>query len=579
VKTKVQSPRQAASTGKVDAVGADLLCVGPSDAETRLEARGGIGQAVPVAGKTKLEAREEDGPPGSAGKAKGSAMVEAESGAEAAEPQKRKRQAQPEDSVEATPAKQDGMGLAREERSAAGIREEAQAVPTTKMSERSESAMPLTQDTASAMTGLQNNASGKPTALPATRVPERPDSTRATAQSDMVPAGKVAERAESVTPTAQAAVGPTTMSEVETTCGNSNLDQKASWRKKNPAQPTPPPAPPPGSDDEVQMAARSRAGDAPSATALPIMEDAGGNGVCRDAGSTAALIANAMPKRRARNNRQPACAKGHIRVGAAQAKLHAEEEKPRAKKGKRRVKVKRRRRRVEGESAADSRASAQNGGQAGVDAGDDVGDDVGVKDGEDAGVSGDRDTNVGDVTSEVTPIVGKRTRHRHSSKEENIGRSVEVNGGHSRLFDDRRHQIGTVEASANAEVPAHVDAEDDTFGDIDESLSEKEQCHLQRDIGTELMRLPELADKGQDTKDTLSEIVVCMVLTGKKPSEVSDELEGFLGESTPAFVAWLISHLRGPWLRARRARAGATPKSAAAPRGRSGRSRGCVAAG
>jgi len=106
------------------------------------------------------------------------------------------------------------------------------------------------------------------------------------------------------------------------------------------------------------------------------------------------------------------------------------------------------------------------------------------------------------------------------------------------------------------------DPPDDTFGDVvDETLSDEEQRYLEHDVAAQLEDTPGLPPE-PGIKEMLSEFVVCCLLDHKRPSEVHEELKGFLAHNTDGFVVWLTAHLKGPWLRARRARAGATPKAA-----------------
>jgi len=106
------------------------------------------------------------------------------------------------------------------------------------------------------------------------------------------------------------------------------------------------------------------------------------------------------------------------------------------------------------------------------------------------------------------------------------------------------------------------DPPNDTFGEmVDDTLSEEEQRYLEQDVAAQLEDTPGLPPE-PGAKEMLSEFVVCLLLAHKRPSEVQDELKGFLASNTAGFVAWLTAHLKGPWLRARRARAGATPKAA-----------------
>lgn len=106
------------------------------------------------------------------------------------------------------------------------------------------------------------------------------------------------------------------------------------------------------------------------------------------------------------------------------------------------------------------------------------------------------------------------------------------------------------------------DPPNDTFGDmVDDTLSEEEQRYLEQDVAAQLEDTPGLPPE-PGAKEMLSEFVVCLLLAHKRPSEVQKELKGFLASNTAGFVAWLTVHLKGPWLRARRARAGATPKAA-----------------
>merc|ERR1712232_1288328 len=87
----------------------------------------------------------------------------------------------------------------------------------------------------------------------------------------------------------------------------------------------------------------------------------------------------------------------------------------------------------------------------------------------------------------------------------------------------------------------------DTFGDvIDDTLSEKEQQFLECDVLAQIQKLMP-ADKKEDLEE-LSEYVVCMLRARKKPSEIRQELEGFLGTGATDFVRWLVEHLKGPWL-------------------------------
>jgi len=108
------------------------------------------------------------------------------------------------------------------------------------------------------------------------------------------------------------------------------------------------------------------------------------------------------------------------------------------------------------------------------------------------------------------------------------------------------------------------DPSNDTFGDaVDDTLSDEEQRYLEQDVAAQLEDTPGLPPE-PGAKEMLSEFVVCLLLAHKRPSEVQEELRGFLASNTAGFVAWLTAHLKGPWLRARRARAGATPKAALA---------------
>merc|ERR1712007_368555 len=95
-----------------------------------------------------------------------------------------------------------------------------------------------------------------------------------------------------------------------------------------------------------------------------------------------------------------------------------------------------------------------------------------------------------------------------------------------------------------------VDLDDDTFGDIiGETLSEDEQRLLQRNVIHRLDGTPGLPVEAS-TKKMLAEFVICMLLARKRPSDVLTELKVFLDSHTAGFVAWLMAHLKGPWLHA-----------------------------
>ncbi|CAK0896488.1 unnamed protein product, partial [Prorocentrum cordatum] len=106
--------------------------------------------------------------------------------------------------------------------------------------------------------------------------------------------------------------------------------------------------------------------------------------------------------------------------------------------------------------------------------------------------------------------------------------------------------------------------EADSFGrHLGDALTAEEKATLERDVSGRLAQTPGLDPTDKETRAELSEFVVTMLIARKKPSEVHRELEGFLKDETSGFVSWLIDHLKGPWLRAHRAKAGATPKAAA----------------
>jgi len=102
------------------------------------------------------------------------------------------------------------------------------------------------------------------------------------------------------------------------------------------------------------------------------------------------------------------------------------------------------------------------------------------------------------------------------------------------------------------------DLDHDTFGDmVSKTLNEDEQRSLQHDVMCRLESTPGLPVE-TGTKKMLAEFVVCMLLAGKRPSEVQNELKVFLNRRTTGFVAWLTTHLKELWFHAQRAHAGPT---------------------
>jgi len=102
---------------------------------------------------------------------------------------------------------------------------------------------------------------------------------------------------------------------------------------------------------------------------------------------------------------------------------------------------------------------------------------------------------------------------------------------------------------------------------VDESLTAEEQKLLQSDIIDYLENTPDLSSDGlplEEVKEDIAELAVCCLMTKMKTPIVESELSPYLNDHTSSFVSWLAAHLRGPWLRKRRERAGATPKAGAA---------------
>lgn len=95
-------------------------------------------------------------------------------------------------------------------------------------------------------------------------------------------------------------------------------------------------------------------------------------------------------------------------------------------------------------------------------------------------------------------------------------------------------------------------------------LSDQEQLMLRRDIVSYLEESHELSNGKDDVNEDVAEFTVCALRTNMARKDVETEVAEFLHERAPSFVQWLAEHLKGPWLRERRSRAGATPKSAAA---------------
>jgi len=126
---------------------------------------------------------------------------------------------------------------------------------------------------------------------------------------------------------------------------------------------------------------------------------------------------------------------------------------------------------------------------------------------------------------------------------------------------EKSSQKVEIEKPAAAGVSGGADESPDGFFVEALDLSEEEQRLLQTDIVVELQRL----ELNEDTNsvELLAELVIEMLVERKTPVEIESEVSDFLQDAACGFVVWLARHLKGEWLRARRQRAGATPKAMA----------------
>lgn len=128
----------------------------------------------------------------------------------------------------------------------------------------------------------------------------------------------------------------------------------------------------------------------------------------------------------------------------------------------------------------------------------------------------------------------------------------------------KRHRVPAADRVAGV---ADRNIEADSFGEVFDFIDESQQGGEEErllidDISGQLERLSH-GPKDEESKAMLAELTVCMLIAKKRPSEVTKELESFLGEHSPEFVQWLSGHVQGPWLQTLRTLAGATPKAAA----------------
>lgn len=119
------------------------------------------------------------------------------------------------------------------------------------------------------------------------------------------------------------------------------------------------------------------------------------------------------------------------------------------------------------------------------------------------------------------------------------------------------------EEAAESGNPAATVSTEDSFGDVLEgTLTDEEERHLQRDVIAKLNETTGLKMEEEDRSE-LAEFVVSALKEGKRPSEVKEELAALIPSHAEEFTAWLVDHIKGPWVEAARSRTGAKPKAAA----------------
>jgi len=189
------------------------------------------------------------------------------------------------------------------------------------------------------------------------------------------------------------------------------------------------------------------------------------------------------------------------------------------------------------------------------------------------GEKSDRDMDQDEAADEDAPKIRVKRRVRKSQKRRNL-LDKEARKKPNGKTDEPASASYVPSASGKAKSKPKRRAEDpigpdaspsiaDSFGDvIGEALTDDEQKHLQRDMIAHLDTMTELKMEAED-KTELAELVNGLLLDGKQPSEVEAELTELLESHASPFMEWFVEHVKGPWLRAVRSRAGATPKSAA----------------
>lgn len=98
-------------------------------------------------------------------------------------------------------------------------------------------------------------------------------------------------------------------------------------------------------------------------------------------------------------------------------------------------------------------------------------------------------------------------------------------------------------------------------------LSEDDWRFLTLDIIGWMRKSEALSREQREKPEEAASWATDLLRTKTSSAEVRMEVSVFLEDATSHFLSWLEGHLKGPWLKARNAKAGAKPKKAARPSG------------